>query len=433
MGWTVPSDRSTGDTITSAIWNENVGASGNSALLKTSVNNSGAMEFVDATELTIASGVITVTANYHKVDTEGDAASDDLDTITAGTNVAAGFILHLRVESAARTVVIKAGTGGADNLEIGSDVTLDEAYKTYSLVYDGANWRPLTLAPTFASLSPLTTRGDLLYGSSGTVTGTRLAVGDANSVLHTDGTDVAWRFGYPTTVLQKTAAYTATVADCGDNCLIKAHMTSAGAGFTFDLYAASGNAGKRITVIKETGDAYPLVVDANGSETINGTTTRTLYSQFDYITIICDGVNWWILDEKITIAYKTTLSVAQGVPTGVWTKILLDSVVTDTASAHASNCFTAPQDGWYSAMGHAFIDNYNGQVGAVGVWKNGDWVGGTSSFDSGGGYTSGPAGTIEFLSTGETIQLFAYQTRGSTVNVTAALQNASLRVIYLHT
>ena len=195
--WTVPTDRSTGDTITSAIWNENLGATANSALLKTSVNNSGALEFVDATELTIASGVITVTANYHKVDTEGDAASDDLDTITAGTNVAAGFILHLRVESAARTVVIKAGTGGSDNLDVGSDVTLDESYKTYSLVYDGTNWRPFTFAesPTFASLSPLTTRGDMLYGSSGTVTGTRLALGSAGQYVRSDGTDLAWAEG----------------------------------------------------------------------------------------------------------------------------------------------------------------------------------------------------------------------------------------------
>ena len=47
--WTVPTDRSTVDTITSAIWNENTGAAGNRALLKTSVINSGALEFVEAT------------------------------------------------------------------------------------------------------------------------------------------------------------------------------------------------------------------------------------------------------------------------------------------------------------------------------------------------------------------------------------------------
>ena len=179
MAWTTPITFTSGQLVTAAIANEQI--SGNTALLKTSVNDSGALEFVDATELTIASGVITVTQNYHKVDTEGDAGTDDLDTITAGTNVAAGFILFLRVESGARTVVLKNGTSGADNLDIGTDITLDETYKTYCLVYDGTNWRPVTYAdstpPTFASLSPLTTRGDTLVSSSGTVTGDRLAVG----------------------------------------------------------------------------------------------------------------------------------------------------------------------------------------------------------------------------------------------------------------
>jgi hypothetical protein len=144
MAWTTPRTWVSGELVTAAIMNSAVRDDLN--ILKTPINNSGELEFTDATELTIASGVITVTQNYHKVDTQGDAASDDLDTITAGTDVAAGFILHLRVESAARTVVIKNGTGGADNLDIGADVTLDESYKTYSLVYDGADWRPWTFA-----------------------------------------------------------------------------------------------------------------------------------------------------------------------------------------------------------------------------------------------------------------------------------------------
>ena len=45
---------------------------------------------------------------------------------------------------------------------------------------------------TFASLSPLTTRGDILLATSGTTTGTRLAVGGATEVLTSDGTDAAW-------------------------------------------------------------------------------------------------------------------------------------------------------------------------------------------------------------------------------------------------
>ena len=230
MGWTGPSDRSTGDTITSAIWNENVGASGNSALLKTSVNNSGALSFVDATELTIASGVITVTQNYHKIDTESAAASDDLDTITAGTNVAAGHVLHLRVESAARTVVLKTGTGGSDNLDIGdSDITLDESFKTFSLVLDSdGNWRPFTFAesPTFASLSPLTTRGDLLVATT-TVTGVRLGIGSATYVLTSDGTDAAWAAaaggGFPfldKATLTSGELQTGTISLAASGCLV---------------------------------------------------------------------------------------------------------------------------------------------------------------------------------------------------------------------
>ena len=195
MAWTSPRTWVSGELITASIMNTYI--RDNQNVLKTPINDSGEVEFTDATQLPIASGVITVTQNYHKVDTQSDAATDDLDTITAGTNVAAGFILHLRVESDARTVVLKNGTSGSDNLDIGSDVTLDESYKTYSLVYDGTNWRPLTFAesPTFASISPLTTRGDTLVATSGTVTGTRLAIGAANTYLKSDATDATWGAG----------------------------------------------------------------------------------------------------------------------------------------------------------------------------------------------------------------------------------------------
>jgi hypothetical protein len=231
-------------------------------------------------------------------------------------------------------------------------------------------------------------------------------------------------------VLSKSGDYTVTTGDAGVDALIK--CDPAGGAFTITLFAASGNTGRRIKVVKTTANTTAVTVDGNSSETLSGETSIKLYVQYDYVTLICDGTGWFIEDERITMYYKTTLSGAQSVGTGAWTKILLDSVTTDTAGAHAGNCFTAPRAGYYIAQGHAFIDNYNGAVGAVGVWKNGSWTAGTSSYDSGGGYTSGPAGTIEHLAAAETIQLFVYQTRGVSVNVTAALQNCSLRVWYLH-
>ena len=191
--WETPRTWSSGELVTASLMNSQLKA--NLDVLKTAINDSGQLEFTDATELTFASGVVTVTQNYHKIDTQSDAGTDDLDTITAGTNVAAGFVLHVRPESGARTVVLKNGTSGSDNLNIGADVTLSEEYHTYSLVYDGTNWRPFTSfseSQTFADLSPLTTRGDTLVATSGTVTGARLAIGSANTYLKSDATDATW-------------------------------------------------------------------------------------------------------------------------------------------------------------------------------------------------------------------------------------------------
>ena len=49
------------------------------------INSIKRINLTDPTELTIAAGVITVTQGYHTVDTQGDAPSDDLDTINGGT------------------------------------------------------------------------------------------------------------------------------------------------------------------------------------------------------------------------------------------------------------------------------------------------------------------------------------------------------------
>jgi hypothetical protein len=59
-------------------------------------------------DLTIASGVITVTHLLHRIDTEGAGATDDLATINGGT---ARQILILEPVSSSRDVTVKHGTG----------------------------------------------------------------------------------------------------------------------------------------------------------------------------------------------------------------------------------------------------------------------------------------------------------------------------------
>lgn len=74
-----------------------------------------------ATTLTIAAGVVTATQTYHTIDTEGAAASDDLDTINGLAN---GQFYVFKSASAARNVVFKHNTGNIKNPS-GRDITLD--------------------------------------------------------------------------------------------------------------------------------------------------------------------------------------------------------------------------------------------------------------------------------------------------------------------
>lgn len=94
------------------------------------------LNFGVATEVTIASGAITITGSHHRVDTESNASSDDLDQIDGG---AEGDILLLRLENAGRQVIVKHNTG---NIYLASeaDFALSSIHKTLALHYNGTKW-----------------------------------------------------------------------------------------------------------------------------------------------------------------------------------------------------------------------------------------------------------------------------------------------------
>jgi hypothetical protein len=96
----------------------------------------GDLAHVDAaTELVIASGAITPTQGFHRVDTESASASDNLDTINTD-NVSVGDLLFIQATDSTRTVVIKDGTG---NIIGPGDVTLDNAEDICMLIYASAS------------------------------------------------------------------------------------------------------------------------------------------------------------------------------------------------------------------------------------------------------------------------------------------------------
>ena len=90
------------------------------------------------TELTVASGGITVTSSIHSVDTEGDAASDNLNTINGGST---GSILILSSADSSRDVTLK---DDSDNLKLNGDCVLGSWTSTITLVKNGSVWRELS-------------------------------------------------------------------------------------------------------------------------------------------------------------------------------------------------------------------------------------------------------------------------------------------------
>ncbi len=97
-------------------------------------------------------------------------------------------------------------------------------------------------------------------------------------------------------VTSKTTTATLTTAEAG---LITA---TAASGYTITLPAASGNSGLTY-IIKKTDDNSNLItIDGNAAETIDGSATYAeLDYQYAYVTIICDGSNWHIVNESTVI------------------------------------------------------------------------------------------------------------------------------------
>lgn len=93
--------------------------------------------------LTIASGAITLptrqAVGFYYVDTEGSAATDDLNTLNGGATY--GQIVILSAISSARTVVVKDGTG---NMQLAGDFSMDNSEDKITLVWNGGQWFELS-------------------------------------------------------------------------------------------------------------------------------------------------------------------------------------------------------------------------------------------------------------------------------------------------
>jgi hypothetical protein len=170
------------------------------------------ISFPSGGELTIATGAITVTQSQHTVDTESDAATDDLDTINGGNT---GQILILSTANSARDVVLKNATGNIicpESIDITLGVTNDKAV----LQYDGTNWIVLSYSvANDANAGSVKLLATVTASSSATVdfdnfldsTYDTYMVTYSNVLAATDAVDFYTRFGTGATPTYQASLY----------------------------------------------------------------------------------------------------------------------------------------------------------------------------------------------------------------------------------
>lgn len=67
---------------------------------------------------------------------------------------------------------------------------------------------------------------------------------------------------------------------------------------TITLPLAADVTGRAFTIKKVDSSANIVTVDANGAETIDGTTTFDLAFQYDYVKLLSDGTEWFIISNN---------------------------------------------------------------------------------------------------------------------------------------
>lgn len=140
MAWSTPRTWIAGELVTDVLGNQQWRDNFN--IVKTCIDDSGDLAPPASTELTLASDAITPTQNVHTVDTQSDAASDDLTNIVT-TNTRAGHLLILRPENAARVVTVKHNTGGGNIRLRNGNYAMANAYDAIAMQLVGTEWREL--------------------------------------------------------------------------------------------------------------------------------------------------------------------------------------------------------------------------------------------------------------------------------------------------
>jgi hypothetical protein len=226
--------------------------------LAQSLDGYGRLDFANSSTIGISGGVILPVKNWYTVDTEGSAAADDLDTITA-TSLTDGFVLVLRQYNSARVVTIKHNTGNI-SCPGGMDIVFTDTTQVVVLIWD------TTLSRWLASLCPANVP----------------LTNKANTFAAEQIFTKARRRAYTSVAVNTTLDATHDVVD----------VDASGAARTITLPTAAGINGRTYLIRKLDSSANTVTIDGYSAETINGAATKVLSTQYATAEIISDGANW---------------------------------------------------------------------------------------------------------------------------------------------
>jgi len=149
-------------------------------------------------------------------------------------------------------------------------------------------------------------------------------------------------------VVSKTAGYTATLLD---NIIL---VNASGGEVTIGLPTAIGSTGKPYLIKKTDSSENKVIIDPNGSETIDGVLTVSLVSQYSFIQIISNGSNWVLVSGTgdFGVSQYTFRAYGSGsdqsIASDTWTKVTVFNTESyDPYGMFASNTITIPAAGKY--------------------------------------------------------------------------------------
>jgi hypothetical protein len=254
----------------------------------------------NSTDVTLSAALTDVfslsTQELSAVDNNADAVVgwDDTEgklTYLSAADVRAAINVDIAGTDSSTDVTL---AGARDYLTIsGQEITLGEIdiSDDTNLATDGS-----TITLTGDTLSVISGGIGTTQLAADAVTGAKIADESIDSEHYVDGSIDNAHLASSSVTEVKISRTVATTSDysSGDPVTADINLIAGGAGgFTVDLPAPV--AGKMVIVKKTDSAAGAVTIGQNGSETIDGATSVALYYQYEAMTFVSDGTDWFVI------------------------------------------------------------------------------------------------------------------------------------------